>query len=397
MDENTLNEVYQIKENSLRLISEAHTEDAIILLKKFLQEKDSELLSQLLLISNQFYAAKKEKLLGLGNKDKILNRINYSLIDFINNLEYELAKETGFEESNTVEKKKFLFLKGFTILVIIAILYILVIRENSTSKRIQHDLSDNEPIKTKNVRDEHIYSEAAAVNSPMKKNKITLKYKSEKSKEIHQKEFYLNETLVKVKEYFLRKYKIENTMKPTTNDENKWAEWIIMRGETTKYSAEDELLSLETLVSQNKLSEYDELMIAKSIIEFTKNEINQLNVIKLRISDGFRTDEYLVSLHFPDYGHSSSSIAFAHRTDIVVLHVSGDGINSGNYQSSNFALVGFENPNANINKYSFQPSYKYGKPINREEPKRKNSNYCLLNRYGLKTDDEIYILSDDDE
>ena len=85
MGEEDLNEVYNVRDATLMLIGEARTEDAIALLKNFLKGKDKELYSQILLISNQYFEVKKREMLGLGSKEKIFNRINYSLIAFANN------------------------------------------------------------------------------------------------------------------------------------------------------------------------------------------------------------------------------------------------------------------------------------------------------------------------
>ena len=263
------NEVYQVKEISLKLIGEAHTEGALNLLKKFLKEKDKELYAQLLLISNQFFDAKKDRLLGLGNKNKIIARVNYSLIIFINNLEFGLTNKSDIQNNKQESEKeeKLIYVKGLVVLAILVGVYLMLFRSDNTKPLGL----ENKVKELKEVRGESTYSASSMSNLPYKKNKIALRYKSNKSKEVHAMDFYLSTKLIEVKERFMKEYEIREN-----NDEkDEWIEWILVRGRDAKYSKDDELLSLESLLSQNKISEHDELMIAKSTMELTVNESSQ--------------------------------------------------------------------------------------------------------------------------
>ncbi|MBL7782235.1 MAG: hypothetical protein JNM22_13515 [Saprospiraceae bacterium] len=374
------NEVYQVKEISLKLIGEAHTEGALNLLKKFLKEKDKELYAQLLLISNQFFDAKKDRLLGLGNKNKIIARVNYSLIIFINNLEFGLTNKSDIQNNKQESEKeeKLIYVKGLVVLAILVGVYLMLFRSDNTKPLGL----ENKVKELKEVRGESTYSASSMSNLPYKKNKIALRYKSNKSKEVHAMDFYLSTKLIEVKERFMKEYEIREN-----NDEkDEWIEWILVRGRDAKYSKDDELLSLESLLSQNKISEHDELMIAKSTMELTVNESSQSFYRHPSISAGSRGDKWVTSFYIRDY--PLTSIVLAHDIGSKTFGTSTYGTKSV-YLSPDSQYV-----ETDTYKYVLKPLFNHTKPI---KPKNQNRNFYFLNRYGIKPDDEIYILSEEDD
>lgn len=112
------------------LISEGRTQDAIDQLQRFLAGKDADLMNQTILLESQFKEMTQKKILGDGDAEIEINRINYTLLSLCDDAKkrYVVAvpdDDDDFEEKN--ETKASFAVNPLLVFVIILVLGIGVV------------------------------------------------------------------------------------------------------------------------------------------------------------------------------------------------------------------------------------------------------------------------------
>ena len=87
------------------LISEGRTQDAIDQLQHFLAGKDADLMNQTILLESQFKEMTQKKILGDGDAEIEINRINYTLLSLCDDAKKRYVVPVLDNDDDFEEKK----------------------------------------------------------------------------------------------------------------------------------------------------------------------------------------------------------------------------------------------------------------------------------------------------
>lgn len=392
MEEIEIIEVEEIRLKSSELIGMARTEDAVFLLKNYLQEKDKELYAQLLLISNRFFDAKQKSLLGLGIKEKIFNRINYDLLTFVNNLEFNFSKKKEEPIFNKKNKKYEVLNTRFLgiILVLIGTFWI----SNKYLIEPHKNFERNTDVKM------GVASTTASLSSNEKKNKKKiLLIITEKRGIADTSEYYPTERLRDIKIRIINQYNLSEIEANITNNpdfyEIESEEWVIKRG-NSRIKEKDEDLPLRNLILEGLLNENDILSLHHKVEVISE-------VTPLRGSGGMNT-ETLLALFSKD-GPYDRGLLFSDFTFVQTVSSRSSAFYVGysmielkyeNFERG-FSLFTTANPvNGSFRNLNYTPQINPYSEI-RGNGRKKRIQSSITSKFGLKGEDELIIETEIDK
>jgi Effector-associated domain 11 len=150
-----------------RLIADGKTQQAIDLLQKMLEGKDTEILNQTLLLESQFKEFQKQMQLGLTDAHTEINRIKNAMLiicDDVEQLDIKISNKSDAQQATNASLKNALLIFGIVVTLVIGFIVFLVSREDSTKSATGAVVSSSKNTETTVLKS---VNEAQWIASPM--------------------------------------------------------------------------------------------------------------------------------------------------------------------------------------------------------------------------------------
>lgn len=248
MEPVTLQEIEHIQKLALDLIKKAETAEAITLLTDYLENKDFELYTQLVLLSNSFSDARKKVILvGGSTEEETLIRVTYNIIQFIGNLKLDLIQNKKAAHRRT-EKPSFSSIKWVAyigmFLMASATTYFFI---NWPKNDIPKPISSTPPIPM------------TVFASNLQHNEFPLLFQIDNSTKLDTIIYPIHTIIAELKNNLLYKYSLDTLPEYTTiyskTKIKEVARWVIFVG-SKPIPESDEFLSLQSLSELGKIIPY---------------------------------------------------------------------------------------------------------------------------------------------
>lgn len=401
-----IREIEQIQKSALELIKDAETADAITLLIGYLENKDFELYGQLILLSNSYTEARKKVILVGGSKEEEnLARITYNIIQFVGNLKLNLFQtKVRFKKTTFLPQKSVVFIGAFFIVATLAYLYLI-------PPKVDKHKSDKTTVTIP----------TPTYMSSMQHDGFSLLFQVGNSNKIDTVTYPINTILVDLKGSLLRKYNLDTLKEYTTiyhhTGIKEVARWVLFVGSIPILES-DELLSLHMFSEINKNIHYSVFRL-----KFIKETKLLANASTVEQTDQIRNNSYInkhsygakwafaSTIYDPNehqqwsqfHGISISDVNLVSGVMISQNHDNLFPFFSENFLSDN--PMGLISQNLDDSFPIFSEKFLSENPMilqiekasaNKKPTDRKKYQFDLYNEFGLKEENIIKILSDEE-